>query len=55
MFKTTFLKFKSTFTVATVYYYYYKRAALRISDHRFYIDIDVEPDKPQQFREQVIQ
>lgn len=30
-----------------MYYYSYKRAALRISDHRFYVDIDLEPDKIQ--------
>lgn len=41
--------------MATVYYYYYKRAALRISDHRFYVDIDLEPDKSQQFNGQVAQ
>lgn len=33
--------------VGTIYYYYYKRAALRISDPRFYEDLDMERDKPQ--------
>lgn len=32
-------------SAATVYYYCYKRASLRISDPRFYEDMDWEPEK----------
>ncbi|CAG9858759.1 unnamed protein product [Phyllotreta striolata] len=31
--------------MSAIYYYYYKRAALRISDPRFYEDLDMEPEK----------
>ncbi|XP_050296265.1 transmembrane protein 138 [Anthonomus grandis grandis] len=30
---------------AAIYYYTYKRASLRIADHRFYEDLDSKPDK----------
>lgn len=35
-------------SVAPIYYYYYKRSALRISDPRFYEDIKWEQNIPQQ-------
>lgn len=37
---------KFLFLVASIYYYSYKRASLRISDPRFYEDIDAVTDKP---------
>ncbi|XP_018578123.1 transmembrane protein 138 [Anoplophora glabripennis] len=41
--------------LATVYYYCYKRAALRISDPRFYEDIEIETNKNHQINGQITQ
>lgn len=52
LFKLNILVF---FVVATVYYYCYKRAALRISDPRFYEDVEIETNKNHQMNGQITQ
>ncbi|CAG9764559.1 unnamed protein product [Ceutorhynchus assimilis] len=38
---------------AAIYYYWYKRASLRISDPRFYDDIDIPAEKHHQSQHQI--